>query len=212
MGLPWLLRENPDINWKKGTLDWRVPDTLTLESITESNYSSSNDKSYELTNSVAKYCINSIHTKPNMVIAKAKISEQIEQRYGNDSKKGLTEEELIPPLYHKYLDRFSKKLASRFLKPRIWDHEINLIPGFKPQQKLPIPFNQQEAKIAQEFIKENLEKGYIVKSKSPMASPLFFVGKKDGTARPCQDYRKLNDGTIKDAFPLPNIQDLLRDL
>src|SRR5258705_11056991 len=67
-------------------------------------------------------------------------------------------------------------------------------------------------KLAKEFIEENLEKGYIVKSKSPMASPLFFIGKKDGTARPCQDYRKLNDGTIKDAFPLPNIQDLLRDL
>jgi hypothetical protein len=34
----------------------------------------------------------------------------------------------------------------------------------------------------------------------------------DGSYRPCQDYRKLNEGTVKDAFPLPNIQDLLRDL
>ncbi len=67
-------------------------------------------------------------------------------------------------------------------------------------------------KLAKEFIEENLAKGYIVNSKSDMASPLFFIGKKDGTARPCQDYRKLNNGTIKDAFPLPNIQDLLRDL
>jgi hypothetical protein len=45
-----------------------------------------------------------------------------------------------------------------------------------------------------------------------MVSPLFFVGKKDGSHRPYQDYRKLNEGTVKDAFPLPNIQDLLRDL
>ena len=67
-------------------------------------------------------------------------------------------------------------------------------------------------KLAKEFIKENLEKGYIVDSKSAMASPLFFVGKKDGASRPCQDYQKLNNGTIKNAFPLPNIQDLLRDL
>src|SRR5258708_6857116 len=130
-----------------------------------------------------------------MTIAKAKISELIEQRYGDDNKKGLTEEELVPPIYHEYLDRFSKKLASRFLKPRIWDHEINLIPDFKPQRKPPIPFNQQEARIAQEFIKENLEKGYIVKSKSPMASPLFFVGKKHGTARPSHDYSNLTDAT-----------------
>jgi hypothetical protein len=45
-----------------------------------------------------------------------------------------------------------------------------------------------------------------------MASPLFFVGKKDRSHHPCQDYRKLNKGTVKDAFPLPNIQDLLQDL
>jgi hypothetical protein len=57
--------------------------------------------------------------------------------------------------------------------------------------------------MAKEFIKENLQKGYIIKSKSPMASPLFFVGKKDRSSRPCQDHQKLNKGTIKDAFPLP---------
>ena len=66
--------------------------------------------------------------------------------------------------------------------------------------------------LAKTFVDENLKKGYIVHSKSPMASPLFFVGKKNGASRPCQDYRKLNEGTIKDAFPHPNILDLLRDL
>ena len=66
--------------------------------------------------------------------------------------------------------------------------------------------------LAKKFVDENLEKEYIVHSKSPMASPLFFVGKKDRSSRPCQDYRKLNEGTIKDTFPLPNIQDLLLDL
>jgi hypothetical protein len=63
--------------------------------------------------------------------------------------------------------------------------------------------------LAKKFVQENLNKGYITTSNSPMASPLFFVGKKDGPHRPCQDYRKLNEGTVKDAFPLPNIQDLL---
>ena len=59
------------------------------------------------------------------------------------------------------------------------------------------------------FIDENLRKGYIRPSKSPMASPFFFVGKKDGNLRPCQDYRYLNEGTIKNAYPLPLISDLL---
>ena len=52
------------------------------------------------------------------------------------------------------------------------------------------------------FLKENLEKGYIRKSKSPMASPFFFVKKKDGKLQPCQDYQFLNEWTIKNTYPL----------
>jgi hypothetical protein len=40
-------------------------------------------------------------------------------------------------------------------------------------------------------------------AKCPMAAPMFFVWKKDGTRRPVIDYRKLNDITIKDSYPAP---------
>jgi len=49
----------------------------------------------------------------------------------------------------------------------------------------------------------------IEDSKSPMGAPLFFVAKKDGTQRMVIDYRKLNDITVKDAYPLPNMEELL---
>jgi hypothetical protein len=63
------------------------------------------------------------------------------------------------------------------------------------------------------FLDENLAKGYIRPSKSPMASPFFFVAKKDVLAlRPCQDYRYLNEGTIKNSYPLPLVRDLLDKL
>ena len=45
-----------------------------------------------------------------------------------------------------------------------------------------------------------------------MASPFFFVDKKDGKLRPCQDYRYLNEHTIKNAYPLPLITELLDKL
>src|SRR5271170_3359983 len=45
-----------------------------------------------------------------------------------------------------------------------------------------------------------------------MASPFFFVNKKDGKLRPCQDYRYLNDWTIKNAYPLPLISDIMDKL
>ncbi len=60
-----------------------------------------------------------------------------------------------------------------------------------------------------EFIKEQLEKGYIRPSKSPYASPFFFIKKKDGKLRPVQDYQKLNSLTVKNQYPLPLIPELI---
>ena len=45
-----------------------------------------------------------------------------------------------------------------------------------------------------------------------MASPFFFIKKKDGSLRPVQDYRKLNEMTVKNRYPLPLIQELLDKL
>ncbi|KAI5115592.1 hypothetical protein M0805_001631 [Coniferiporia weirii] len=45
-----------------------------------------------------------------------------------------------------------------------------------------------------------------------MASPFFFVGKKDTSLHACQDYQALNEGTIKNAYPLPLISDLMDKL
>ena len=45
-----------------------------------------------------------------------------------------------------------------------------------------------------------------------MASPFFFIKKKDGSLRPVQDYRKLNEMTVKNRYPLPLIQELIDKL
>jgi hypothetical protein len=50
------------------------------------------------------------------------------------------------------------------------------------------------------------EQGIIRKSSSPWS---VLVIKKNGKVRPCVDYRRLNAVTIKDAFPLPRLQDCL---
>ena len=70
-----------------------------------------------------------------------------------------------------------------------------------------MPLAYAEAEF--QLIKDMENQGIIRKSNSPWASPLNLVMKKNGKVRPCIDYRKVNDVTKNDAFPLPRIQDCL---
>jgi len=69
-----------------------------------------------------------------------------------------------------------------------------------------------EQKELDQFLKENLETGWIRLSKSLMASPVFFIKKKDGTLQLVQDYRALNAMTVKNKYPLPLISELINEL
>ena len=71
---------------------------------------------------------------------------------------------------------------------------------------------QHEDKALEEFLDEQLVKGYIRPSKSQYASSFFFIKKKDGKLRPVQDYRRINGFTIRNQYPLPLISDLITDL
>ena len=68
---------------------------------------------------------------------------------------------------------------------------------------------QSKQKALQEFLVEHLKKGYIRPSKSPYASPFFFIKKKDGKLRPVQDYRRVNEWMIRNRYPLPLIPELI---
>ena len=67
----------------------------------------------------------------------------------------------------------------------------------------------QKMKKEEECVTEMLTGGQIEPSDSPWSSPVVLVMKKDGGTQFCVDYRKLNDTTVKDAYPLPRIDDTL---
>jgi len=84
---------------------------------------------------------------------------------------------------------FDKKESHQFLPEHTWDHAIDLIPGVPTAIDCKIyPMTHGEGDSLKEFIKEQLEKGYIHPSKSLYSSPFFFIKKKDGKLRLVQDY------------------------
>ena len=62
----------------------------------------------------------------------------------------------------------------------------------------------------QDCVQDMLTGGQIEPSDSPWTTPVLLVTMKDGLTRFCVDYRRLNSLTIKDAYPLPRIDDSLR--
>jgi hypothetical protein len=98
----------------------------------------------------------------------------------NSKKMDKMDEQLVLAEYHKYLDIFSEEKAHRFPESRPWDHKIKMKEGFKPKSFKNYNLTPAEQIELDKFLKENLEKGYIWPSQSPMASPFFFVSKKDG--------------------------------
>jgi hypothetical protein len=98
----------------------------------------------------------------------------------NSKKLDKMDEQLVPAEYCEYLDIFSKEKAHCFPESRPWDHKIKMKEGFEPKLFKNYNLTLAEQIKLDKFLKENLEKGYIQPSQSPMASPFFFVSKKDG--------------------------------
>ena len=93
-------------------------------------------------------------------------------------------------------------------KHQPWDYKIELETGKAPIFGPIYVLSEKELKVLRGYLDENLKKGFIRESKSPVGYPILFAPKKDGSLRLYVDYRKLNDITIKNRYPLPNIGEL----
>ena len=109
----------------------------------------------------------------------------------------------LKALLLKYQDAFAKS-KTELGKCSVLKHRIDTAesaPVRQPLRRTPQGFEGEEDK----YIREQLAAGSIQPSTSAWSSPLVLVRKKTGEVRVCVDYRKLNERTIKDAYPLPRI-------
>ncbi len=109
----------------------------------------------------------------------------------------------VPEAYHDLRAVFSKSRASSLPPHRPYDCAIDLLPGTSPPKGRLYSLSRPEREAMERYIHDSLVAGIIRPSSSPAGAGFFFVEKKDGSLRPCIDYRGLNDITVKNRYPLP---------
>ncbi|XP_027182156.1 uncharacterized protein LOC113780563 [Coffea eugenioides] len=115
------------------------------------------------------------------------------------------------PVVREFPDVFPEKLKT--LPPeREVEFKIELVPGMAPISKTPYRMAPAELKELKMQLQDLLERGIVRESDSPWGAPVLFAKKKDGSLRLCIDYRELNEGTIKNKYPLPLIDSLFDQL
>uniref|UniRef100_A0A8L0DMZ4 Gypsy retrotransposon integrase-like protein 1 n=1 Tax=Oncorhynchus mykiss TaxID=8022 RepID=A0A8L0DMZ4_ONCMY len=109
----------------------------------------------------------------------------------------------VPEEYHDLRTVFSRSRATSLPPHRSYDCSIDLLPGTTPPRGRLYSLSAPERKALEDYLSVALAAGTIVPSSSPAGAGFFFVKKKDGSLRPCIDYRGLNDITVKNRYPLP---------
>ena len=161
LGMPWLRHHNPEIDWKTGEVKMtRCPDECGKKWKTGRQTKPRWKKQEEREEKERR--------RPTIEEEKmiARIVEEKENEEEDLIELRATEE-LVPRRFHKYLKVFEKKDSERMPTRKAWDHAIDLREGFVPKKGKIYLLSRVEREEVQEFVKDQLRKGYIRPSKSP---------------------------------------------
>ncbi|KAG6586721.1 reverse transcriptase [Phytophthora cinnamomi] len=193
MGMPWLARHDPVIDWKKGTLV-----RFGRDSGTES------DGPVTAAHAPAA----GLHDEApcdqaGLDIARpqtgAKTKRERFEEQGWDSLKSSPYYELL----REYKDVLPEEIPAELPQDKGIQHEIDLVPGTKYCVTRQWPLPREQVKAIDDFFESRRKAGQVRESKSPHSAPTFCVKKPQGGWRIVHAYNKLNDATVPAQTPIP---------
>jgi transposase InsO family protein len=210
LGMPWLRQHNPTIDWKSRVLRFKECDCVVDSQPTHRQRSMVDERKGHTKARKALVAITSAKASSNKHdTGSAGIDLGGQTSHEARVSEGSHVPSVIPEQYSKWKRLFQdEENANALPRHQPWDHEIRLEPGKQPTFGPIYALSEKELKTLREYLDENLARGFIRKSESPAGYPILFAPKKDGSLRLCVDYRKINDITIKNRYPLPNIEEL----
>ena len=198
LGYTFLWAFNPKIDWQERTLDGQK--VVQLEAEKRDTYL----KVCMLQTLAIKTC-GKLWNNKEIWMQKATFAQQWASATNNNKQK-LTETN-IPEEYKHHACMFSKSAAQAL--PPLWEENfaINLKPNAPAELMCKVyPLNQPEMEELRKNLEKDCMKGFIKDGSSPYTMPIFFIPKKDTKElQMIVNYRKLNDVTIKDDYPLPDV-------
>ena len=204
IGHSWLTLHNPEVDWVSQKVSMtRCPPSCNGRVPPESDPPSFGQED-------AVYAILLTPEWEERICATSTPSQRLAEEA--QSQRVRPSDSAIPERYKDFADVFSEEAFAHLPPRKAWDHAIELHPDAKLPRGRTFPLSPAEQKELDEFLRENLANGRIRPSKSPIGAPVFFVKKKEGSLRLVQDYRKLNDITVKNSYPLPLVSDVLTRL
>ena len=142
------------------------------------------------------------------VVSNEELPPHLHELFNNTcSSMSQADKELVKQLLIEFTGVFSQSDEDLGLT-HLTEHVIdtgNAHPVKQAPRRVPLAYTWEDKKALDKLLKQ----GCIRPSNSPWASPVVFVMKKDGSVRPCYDMRRVNELTVKDAFPLPRTEDCL---
>lgn len=156
------------------------------------------------------------------VLAQVYLVDTVTELKKTSAQEGSIDPELFhfgdSPIPEVWKARLATKLAERANVFSLEEWDVGLAKGVTHHIRLrdTRPFRERSRRIApadiedvRRHLQELLAAGIIKESRSPYASPIVIVRKKNGKVRMCIDYRLLNSRTIPDQYTMPRIEDAL---